>query len=176
MSLQELKDALPAFAKDTKLNLSSVLTKEGAPGLNPNQIFSLALACAYSTKNKKLIAALESEFSDKISPEEKEATKAASSIMAMNNTYYRFLHLADDKEIGKLPAKLRMSVIGTPGVPKVDFEIYSLGISAINGCGMCINAHIDVLQKAGISREGIQSIARIASVINAAAQSLEFVS
>ncbi len=28
-----------------------------------------------------------------------------------------------------------MNVIGNPGVEKVDFELWSLAVSAVNGCG-----------------------------------------
>ena len=92
--------------------------------------------------------------------------------MGMNNVYYRFVHLVSDKEYSKLPAKLRMNVIGNPGIDKVDFELYSLAISAINGCGMCIDAHVHEIEKAGIEIIGIQSSIRIAAVINATAQSI----
>jgi alkyl hydroperoxide reductase subunit D len=90
--------------------------------------------------------------------------------MAMNNIYYRFTHLVSDKDIAKLPAKLRMNVIGSPGIAKADFELMSLAVSAINGCGMCMDAHVHELAKVGVSKNGIQSTVRIAAVINAAAK------
>ena len=168
MSLEQFKDSLPAYAKDIKLNLGSVLTPEGAPDLTQNQIHGIALASAYATKDAAVIAAIASE--SVLSDPEKEAAKAAATIMGMNNIYYRFVHLVSDKEYGKLPAKLRMSVIGTPGIEKVDSELYSLAVSAINGCGMCMDAHVREVEKAGISRTGVQSAIRIAAVVNAAAQ------
>jgi lipoyl-dependent peroxiredoxin subunit D len=92
--------------------------------------------------------------------------------MAMNNIYYRFTYMTSDKEYGKMPAKLRMSIIGNPGIAKTDFELYSLGVSIINGCGACIDAHIHEAEKVGISKLGVQSVARIAAVINSAAKAL----
>jgi len=92
--------------------------------------------------------------------------------MAMNNVYYRFIHLAADDEIKKMPANLRMQVIANPGVPKVDFEIMSLAVSAINGCGMCMESHVHEVVKAGLSKQGAQSAIRIAAVLNAAAQAV----
>src|SRR3546814_9534653 len=89
--------------------------------------------------------------------------------MAMNNVYYRFVHIAANKEYGKLPARLRMNVIGKPGVEKVDFELWSLAVSAINGCGMCIDAHEHELRKGGLPTEAIQAAVRIASVVHAVA-------
>jgi alkyl hydroperoxide reductase subunit D len=169
MNIEELKSSLSDYAKDIKLNLGSVLTEEGAPDLTQAQIYSIALASAYATKNTALISAISADAST-LGDEAKHAAKAAASIMAMNNVYYRFAHLVGDKEYSKMPAKLRMNVIGNSGVEKVDFELMSLAVSAINGCGMCMDAHVHEVTKAGISKQGVQSCIRIASVINAAAQ------
>lgn len=173
MTLDNLKDSIPDFAKDVRLNLSSVLTPEGAPDLTQNQIYGIALASAYATRDQKVIEAITAESAGKISAEEVTAAKSAASIMAMNNVYYRFLHLAHDEEVSKLPAKLRMNVIGAPGIPKVDFELYSLAVSAINGCGMCMEAHLREVTKSGVTKLGAQSSVRIAAVINSVAQSLQ---
>jgi alkyl hydroperoxide reductase subunit D len=169
MSIESLKDSLGDHAKDIRLNLGSVLSVEGAPDLLQNQILGIALASAYSTKNAAVIEAVKAETANVLSPEELSAAKSAATIMAMNNVYYRFVHLVSDKEYGKLPAKLRMNIIGSPGIPKVDFELYSLAVSAINGCGMCMDAHVHEVTKGGITTLGVQSAIRIASVINAAA-------
>jgi alkyl hydroperoxide reductase subunit D len=170
--LEALRDRLPDYAKDTRLNLGQVLTPEGAPDLTENQIAGIALASAYATRQPDVIAAIAAHTAQTLTDAEKTAAKAAASVMAMNNVYYRFLHLAGDAEFKTLPAKLRMNVIGQPGIAKTDFELYSLAISAINGCGMCIEAHTHELGKAGVSKLGIQSAVRIAAVLNAAAQSL----
>jgi len=61
-----------------------------------------------------------------------------------------------------------MNVIANPGVDKADFELWSLAVSAINGCGMCIDAHEHELRQAGLTTEQIQAAVRIASVVNAA--------
>ena len=94
-------------------------------------------------------------------------------IMAMNNIYYRFIHLASDKSYTSMPAKLRMNVIANPGIDKSNFELNCLAVSAINGCGMCMDAHAHELNKAGISKLAIQSTVRIAAVVNAVAQAME---
>ena len=76
------------------------------------------------------------------------AARAAASIMAMNNIYYRFTHLASAPDYKTLPARLRMNVIGKPGVDKADFELWCLAVSAINGCGVCIDSHEKILRDA----------------------------
>ena len=172
MSIQELRDTLKDYAKDIRLNLSTVLSEEGSPGLTLPQLAGVAVACAYFTRSQNVIQAVEREFQMTLSPEHVEAAKGAATIMAMNNIYYRFTHLSDDKEIAKMPARLRMNVIGKPGIDKKDFELMCLAVSALAGCGACINSHAKVIKDAGVSDEGIQSAVRIASVINAAAQAL----
>ena len=116
-----------------------------------------------------LVAAAEAECAPKLSSEAANAARAAAAVMAMNNVYYRFVHLASNPEYGKLPARLRMNVIGNPGIEKDDFELFSLAVSAMNGCGMCIDSHERVLQQHGVKAETIQAAARIASVMQAVA-------
>jgi alkyl hydroperoxide reductase subunit D len=164
----EFKD----YARDIKLNLSSVLKKDPESTLSENQIYGIALSCAYATKNSDLVEFILEKSADKISAQEIEAAKAAATIMAMNNIYYRFVHLVSDKEYLQMPAKLRMNIIGNPGIGKVDFEAYSLAVSAINGCGLCIDSHVKQLVSSKIDKSTIAHTIRIASVINAVAQSL----
>jgi alkyl hydroperoxide reductase subunit D len=172
MSLDALKESMPDTAKDIKLNLSKVLSEDGAPGLSLKQIMGTALASAHATRSPQVIAAITAEAGAVLSAEEIAAAKAAATIMAMNNIYYRFIHLAADDEMKKLPANLRMQVIANPGVPKLDFETMSLAVSAINGCGMCMEAHVHEVIKGGLTSVGAQSAIRIAAVINAAAQAV----
>lgn len=169
MSLESLKDSLGDYAKDTKLNIGSVLSPEGAPDLTQNQIAGIALASAYATKNVVVVEAVAAEVAAHLSEAEANAAKAAATIMGMNNVYYRFVHLVGG-DYAKMPAKLRMNVIGQPGIVKVDFELYSLAVSAINGCGMCMEAHVHEVTKGGISPLGVQSSIRIAAVVSALAQ------
>ncbi len=173
MSLDILKDVVKDYGRDIRINLDSVLSVEGAPGLSEVQIFGTFLASAYASKSPKLIEIAEGIAAEKISSTEIEGVKAASTIMGMNNIYYRYLHLLEgEEELKKLPAKLRMQIIGKPGIEKSNFEIYSLAVSAITGCGMCINAHVQEIRKHGIEDLGIQSAIRIAAVTNGAAQAL----
>ncbi|MCH2037637.1 MAG: carboxymuconolactone decarboxylase family protein [Rickettsiales bacterium] len=172
MSIQSIRSQLPEYAKDTKLNLGKLVSGDEVEGLSVNQAYGIALASAYATKHTDIINAVTDQVSDTLSEDEINAAKAAATIMGMNNVYYRFVHLASDKDYGKMPAGLRMNVIGKPGIDKVDFELYSLAVSAINGCGMCIDAHVHEVVKGGVSKQGVQSSIRIASVLAAAAQAL----
>jgi lipoyl-dependent peroxiredoxin subunit D len=173
MSIELLKSKLTDSAKDIKLNLSTVLKEDGMSDLTQKQINIIALASAYSTRNKDVIDSINAEVSEHLSENEVNAAKSAATIMAMNNVYYRFVHLVSDKSFATMPAKLRMNVIGNPGIDKLDFELSCLAVSAINGCGMCLDAHANELTKAGASKVAIQSAVRIASVLNATAMGVE---
>jgi alkyl hydroperoxide reductase subunit D len=173
MDLTNLKNAIPDHAKDLKLNVSTVLTPEGAPGLSEQQILATALAAAVAARNAELSSEIEAQTADKLEPAQANAARAAAAIMGMNNVYYRFVHLVENPEYAKLPARLRMNVIGNPGVDKTDFELYSLAVSAVNGCGACMAAHEKVVRKGGLTAEGVQSAVRIAAVVHGIAVALE---
>lgn len=170
MSLDALKSALPDYAKDLKLNLGSVI---GNSDLPQQQLWGTVLACAIASRSPKALAELEPEARERLTPEAYEAAKAAAAIMAMNNVFYRTRHLLSDPEYGTIRAGLRMNVIGNPGVEKVDFELWSLAVSAVNGCGQCLDSHEQVLRKAGLERETIQEAFKIAAVIQAVGATLD---
>ena len=166
MSLKEFADTLPDFAKDLRLNISSILNDQL---LGDQRKYGLILTTAHATGYRPLVAAAEAEVEGKLSAEAANAARAAAAVMAMNNVYYRFTHLASNQEYRTMPAKLRMNVIANPGIDKADFELFSLAVSAQNGCGMCIDSHERVLQQHGVNAEVIQTAARVGSVIKAAA-------
>jgi len=170
MSLDTLKARLPDYAKDLRLNLSSLATEQI---LTEQQRAGTFIASALAARNPEVTDAIMAQFAPRLAPEALEAAKAAGAIMAMNNIYYRFIHLASAPDYRTLPAKLRMNVIGKPGVAKPDFELWSLAVSAINGCGMCIDAHERELRKAGLGTEAIQAAVRIAAVVHAVAATLD---
>jgi lipoyl-dependent peroxiredoxin subunit D len=170
MSLEALKTAVPEYAKDLKLNLSSLARETN---LDDQKKWGTFLASAHAVGVPAVIKAVEAEIADKLSPEAISAAKSAAAIMGMNNVYYRFVHLSSAKDYKTLPAKLRMNVIANPGVDKADFELWSLAVSAINGCGACIDSHEAELRRHGVSAEQIQTAVRIASTLNAIAAVLK---
>lgn len=173
-SIEQCRDALPDYARDLNLNLGSVLTTNGAPGLNDKQIWSIALASAIAARNTSFARSVESGSRAHLNDADVLGAKAAAAIMGMNNVYYRFLHLVEDGEYQTMPARLRMNVIGSHGIDKLDFELISLAVSAVNGCGLCITSHEKKLRAHDVSREAIQSAVRIAATIHAVAGVLEF--
>jgi alkyl hydroperoxide reductase subunit D len=172
-TLESIREALPGYARDLQLNLGTVLTPAGAPGLSERQIWAVALASASASSNAEFTRRLQALAAQYLDAAHVNAAHAAAAIMAMNNVYYRFLHLVEDEEYAKLPARLRMSVIGSHGIAKADFELLSLAVSAINGCGACIASHERQLRQHGLEREAVQSAIRIAATVHAVARVLE---
>lgn len=173
MSIDQLTAQIPDYAKDLRLNLDSVLSEAGAPGLTAAQIAIVSIASAIASRHAPLVVALEERASGVLEDKQLDGARAAAAIMAMNNIYYRFTHLAGNQEYAGMRAGLRMNVMANPGIDKIDFELASLAVSAINGCGMCMDSHEKTLQKHETSAQAIQSAVRIAAVVHAVAVTLE---
>jgi alkyl hydroperoxide reductase subunit D len=167
MSIDTLRDLMPAYAKDISLNLSS-LASEAV--LNDQQKWGCFLASAHAVGVGPIVRAIEAAATEKLSPEAMTAAKAAAAIMGMNNMYYRSLHLMKNPEYTTLPARLRMNVLANPGVEKMDFELWSTAVSAINGCGACLDAHEGELRKHGVPAQQVQTALRIGAVVHAASR------
>lgn len=173
MNLAAIKSALPDYAKDIRLNLESVLGEPGAPGLADRQIRAVALASAVAARHQPLTAALDEFAGEKLDVAERAGVRAAAAMMGMTNVYYRFTHLVANKEYETMRAGLRMNVMHAPGIDKASFELCALAVSAINGCGACLDSHERVLRAHGVTAQGVQSAVRIAAVVHAAAVTLE---
>jgi len=173
MNLESIKARVPDYAKDLRLNLDSVLSETGAPGLTQKQIAIIALASAIAARHEPLTEAIAVQAASVLSAQELDAARAAAAIMAMNNIYYRFTHLVEEREYETMRASLRMNVMANPGCSKIDFELASLAVSAINGCGKCVDSHEKTLKKHEVPALAIQSAARIAAVIHAVAVTIE---
>ncbi|MDA9408823.1 carboxymuconolactone decarboxylase family protein [Bradyrhizobium sp. CCBAU 45384] len=169
-SIEQLYDRIPDFAEDVRLNLTSLVTDET---LSPQRKYGVLVASAIATRNSDLIAAAESAASTVMTPVAIAAAKAAASVVVMNNVYYRFAHLASNPEYKTMPPRLRIDVIANPGVDKADFELWSLAVSSINGCGVCIDAHEKTLKAAGVNSEAIQTAVRFAAIIQSVAIAIE---
>ena len=170
-NLSELKAAMPDFANDIKANLDKFVTKDSKI-LTPKQVFGSALAASYATKDETLIKVMENESKEHLTDADFNAAKTAATIMALNNSYYCFTHLADDKEYLEMPTGLTIHNAKEHGIDQIDFEMFSLAVSVINSSSMCIDSHESKLFCDGFRRPAIQMVAQIASVISAVSQVL----
>lgn len=173
MAIDTLIDALPDYAKDLRLNYSSLVRQNTE--LTEQQLWGTVVASAIATRNTAFTAEVLEESAKHLSAQALEAAKAAAAVMAMNNIYYRFQHLSSNEKYSTMPARLRMNVLRTHGVDAVDFELWSLAVSAINGCGKCVDAHEKVVLGKGATEELVLAVVRVASVIHAVGTVLEAV-
>ena len=165
--VEQIKQGLPEYAKDTKLNLDSVINRST---LNPVEAEACALAAAMSTGNGKLVSFIQGNIADAV---ERDAALTAASLMAMNNVWYPYVEMADDANLKGLPAQLRMNAISTHGgTTKERFEAYSLAASIVGKCHFCVKSHYDNLKKMGYTVEQLRDIGRIAGVIASVAKVL----
>jgi alkyl hydroperoxide reductase subunit D len=169
-ALDALRARMPDAARDIRLNLSSVM-KGGA--LSDAQRWGVAVASAIATRSGPLREAVLSDAARAASPAVVEDARAAAAIMAMNNVYYRFRHMAGNPAYGEKPAGLRMNRLAQPATSRADFELFALAVSAINGCEACIRAHDKAVLEGGLTPDHVNDAVRIAATMQAAAVALE---
>ena len=159
--IDQIKEALPDYAKDTRLNLDAVISRST---LSEEEATACALAAAIATGNRNIAVVIGDSIENET---EKNAAKAAAVLMAQNNIWYPYVEMTGDASLKGLPAQLRMNVISTHGgTTKGRFEAYSLAASIIGKCHFCVKAHYDALKKEGYTVEQLRDIGRIAAVIN----------
>jgi alkyl hydroperoxide reductase subunit D len=169
-AVDTLRDALPDLARDIKLNLQAVL---GGGSLTAALRWGVAGAPAPPSRNPRLRDAVIEDARREVPEAVIEDGLAAAALMAMNNVYYRFRHLVGKPAYGEKPARLRMNRLVKPATSKTDFELFSLAVSAINGCETCMKSHEAVVVEGGLTEDQVHDAVRVAATVHAAAVSLE---
>ena len=165
--VDQIKETIPDYAKDTKLNIDAVVKRSTLP---IEEAEAVALAAAFATGNAKLWTWIQSQMADQ---KEAEAAVTAASLMAMNNVWYPYVEMAEDPNLKGLPPQLRMNAITTHGgTTKARFEAYALSASIVGKCHFCVKAHYETLKQEGFTVEQLRDIGRIAATVNALAKIL----
>lgn len=165
--IDQIKQTIPDYAKDTRLNIDSVVNRSTLP---QEEAEAVALAAAFATGNTKLWTWIQSQISNQT---EAVAAVTAASLMSMNNVWYPYVEMADDNNLKGLPAQLRMNAIASHGgTTKARFESYSLAASIVGKCEFCVKAHYNGLKALGYTVEQLRDIGRIAAVINSVSKVL----
>ena len=86
--IESIKEALPDYAKDTKLNLDAVLVRST---LDADVAMGCAVAALAATGNGKVLAVMLAD-----APVHADSAMTAASIMAQNNVWYPYVEMADD--------------------------------------------------------------------------------
>jgi lipoyl-dependent peroxiredoxin subunit D len=165
MNLDALIDTLPSYARDLKLNYSTLVRNNSE--LTEQQLWGTLVVSAIATRSAGLTSAVLEAAGTHLSAQALEAAQAAAAVMSMNNVFYRFHHLSENEKYSTMPARLRMNALRGHGVEEVDFELWSLAVSAINACGKCVSSHEKVVRDKGATEELVVAVVRVAAVIHA---------
>lgn len=168
--MKTIRERIPEHAKDLRLNLDALSKIES---LSRRQLWGAALASALATRSDELVRAVAEEARPHLGEPAFTAARTAAALMGMNNVYYRATHLVSNPEYGLLPARLRMQGLANPGVDKLDFELWALAVSAVNGCGQCLDSHERELRRQGATALQVQDALRIAAILHAIAGVLD---
>jgi alkyl hydroperoxide reductase subunit D len=168
MALEALAQALPPYADDIAKNLVALA---GEGGLSDQQLWGTFLASACAVATPAVLQPIEQAAREAgLAPQALSAAKGAAAIMAQNNIYFRALTLLQNPEYRRLRSGLRMGITFKPGVPKDDFDLWCVAVSAIHGCPDCLDAHESALKSRGVAAAHVQAALRIAAVVHAASR------
>ena len=163
--LSALKERIPDYAKDVRLNLDSVIARSS---LDQPDAVGAALAAAYAARSKPIVDAIRN--SGAIDETDVQAALSAAALMGMNNVWYPYVEMANDEDLRTQRAELRMNAYATHGgVDKKRFELFSLAASIVGKCHFCVGSHYKMLKENGVSAQQLRDVGRIAAVVTAAA-------
>jgi alkyl hydroperoxide reductase subunit D len=163
-----LKERLPDYAKDIRLNLDAVIARSS---LSPTAAAGAALAAAFAAKSSAIVEVIRTDGA--LDASHQQAVLTAAALMGMNNIWYPFIEMANDPDLKTMRAELRMNAYANHGgVDRQSFELYALAASIVGKCEFCIRSHYRLLQDSGMTTQQLRDVGRIAAVINAAAQVL----
>ena len=165
-SIQKIRQLIPDYAKDIRLNLDSMLARSS---LEDTDAAGVALAAAFASESPLLITAIREA---QVLPEQEiTAVLTAASLMAMNNIWYPYPESTGNADLKGQPTGLRMNAYANyGGTERRRFEMYALSASIVGKCDFCIRSHFDLLLKEGMSITQLADIGRIAATIHAAAR------
>jgi alkyl hydroperoxide reductase subunit D len=166
--LNDLKDRIPEYARDIRLNLDGVLSRSS---LTPADALGAALAAAYAAKSKTIMDAIRG--SGQLTEADVNGALSAAGLMGMNNVWYPYVEMAADEDLRTQRAELRMNAYATHGgIDKNRFELFSLAASIVGKCHFCVRSHYKLLKEGGFTAQQLRDVGRIAAVITAAAHAL----
>ncbi|MFM2343641.1 MAG: hypothetical protein RLZZ210_249 [Pseudomonadota bacterium] len=167
--INNIKSAIPDYAKDIRLNLDSVIARSP---LEQNVALGCTVAAAFASKSKLLLNAIKT--SGALDATYLQAALTAASLMAMNNTWYPYVEMTNDSELKSIAAGLRMNAYATHGgIDKNHFEMFTLAASIVGKCHFCVESHYKMLKSAGISVGELKEVGKIAATVVAVANILE---
>lgn len=171
--ISSLVKRLPSYAIDIKSNLKKLFLSDRNNFSSQEELYSVALTVGYALRNETLLNSIRSDAKLVLEEIHANACKTAAVMMSMNNCLYGFKDLSVDEEIKAFDSELDMTTIANPGNEMMLFEMSCLAISILNKCKHCIEVHQKKLLKRNVSKNTFMEIARIVSVLSAAAVAID---
>lgn len=168
MALDNLKHLIPDYAKDQRRNLDALINTSV---LTQQQLWGCLLVSAATSRNDVVLKLVNAEASEHLSDKAVDVALACTTAMTLNNYGFRAKHwLGHDFEAIRFG--LRNGVSLKPGVVQADYELWAVAVSVVNGCEQCTQAHSRDAQEQGLSTLQLWEAVKIASVIQAIAQTI----
>ncbi|HEY0298090.1 MAG TPA: carboxymuconolactone decarboxylase family protein [Arachidicoccus sp.] len=152
------------YIKDLKINVGNVLNNSQT--LNKKEASLLAYSVAVNEKFPLLRESLATIATEAGATQEELAeVVSATSLMNVNNVFYRFRHFMDKDFYNNQPAGIKMSIMANPVLGKELFELVSLVVSSINGCELCVKSHEVKLINEGAQEMKIFEAVKLGAII-----------
>ncbi|MFD2918789.1 carboxymuconolactone decarboxylase family protein [Terrimonas rubra] len=163
-SAQLLLDTEARYIKDLKINVSNAINN--TQQLTKKEAVLLALAVAVNEKYEPLKTSFTQIAREEGATEAELAEViAATSLMNVNNVFYRFRHFLNKDGYNNMPAGIKMSIMMNPVLGKEFFELLSLVVSSINGCEMCVASHEQSVLQHGSSESRVFEAVKTGAII-----------
>lgn len=172
MGIQDLNLHIKKFAPDIKRNLTLLFQEQDTPGLEQDVAWGVALASAYSIKDKSLTGFVNDNAKLYLDDEEIEGIKAAVTIQSVKNVYNRAIHLSERPLLESMSPHLYENIVTKPPIGKLNFHYYALACAVIRGSQKCMQQEIDHILEYGGDFEAIHTTIRIAAVLEGTAEAL----
>lgn len=171
MSIDQLKDQIPDFAKDVRLNLASVMADET---LSPQSKYGLLQASAIAIRNPIVTGAIEAAAGVVMTPAVVETAKSAASVMAMNNASLslRSSRLQPRIQVNAGSAAHESARQSAPGQSRCRV-LLAPAVSAINWWGACMEAMKTRPGNPVSGSDAIQTAVRLAAIVQSVAVAIE---
>ena len=152
------------YIKDLKINVSNAL--KNAQNLSQKEAYLIAYSVAVNEKFIPLKKAFkQAAVAAGATNEELAEIVSLTSLMNVNNIFYRFRHFANKEFYNTQPAGIKMSIMASPIIGKEAFELISLVVSSVNGCELCVNSHEAKLIAEGTPEIKILEAVKLGAVI-----------
>jgi len=167
-AIDEMIKGESKYVRDLRINVKNAVQSEN---ISLKEAYLIALGVSVNEKNKVLIKSFTTLATEHDATEAEIAeVYACTSLLSVNNVFYRFRHFVEKESYQNMPARIKMNIMMNPVLGKEFFELLSLVISAVNGCEQCVKSHESSVIKLGSSEARIFDAIRLGAIIRGLSQ------